>query len=473
MLHTPVTMSLPMDPNLNTNVYEALKGNVIRYLPTTGVPVIDMMLMTWVIMSLNGVVSFLRQALDWLKQYLKDRFSKSLPSAPKEIPKTVELQFCFSSKKDNSNQMKAILFRVFKLMKNKRGVIFEQTSIHLGYNNKKLYLLKTEDQFVQVDEERDVRFRCRSKQSKENEISVYTDDTTIHLRSDKLSLKELNNWVSEAVTMHVEKQKSHDKKRQYYIKAGGESGGRNYSSTCRLFTTNRSFQNVFFPQKKQFLERFHYFRNCKETYYDRLGLPYQLGILLHGVPGCGKTSFIKALAKETGFDLISIDLNMMSDYDIERMFSRDDISGYASNRKRRIYIIEDIDCYTITHRRTNVSQDVEDEVSMNSSKGVTLGCLLNIIDGAIEYPKILVMTTNHIEKLDPALIRPGRIDMRIELGPSPQDVLKEMLQWFYPDFDLDDVDLTALDRKHTPAHIVSVFKQYPKNPHLALDDLFQ
>ena len=64
------------------------------------------------------------------------------------------------------------------------------------------------------------------------------------------------------------------------------------------FESVKSFKNVFFPEKEDLMKKIQFFLD-NSSWYDEHGIPYMFGLLLHGEPGCGKTSTIKAIAKMT------------------------------------------------------------------------------------------------------------------------------------------------------------------------------
>ena len=146
------------------------------------------------------------------------------------------------------------------------------------------------------------------------------------------------------------------------------------------------------------------------------GIPHQLGILLYGPPGTGKTSIIKALASH--FD--------KSIY-ILKVTSLGGISAAFANLPEDAFVcIEDIDTESGTNARSEKAGATK-ELTL-----VDLSDILNSIDGLIvNHGRILIATTNHINKLDPALIRPGRFDIKIEIGYMTTNSLVEMLNAFY------------------------------------------
>lgn len=235
------------------------------------------------------------------------------------------------------------------------------------------------------------------------------------------------------------------------------------------YESSKTFENLFFEGKKDTIKRIDFFLNNKDYYY-KWGIPYTLGIGLHGPPGTGKTSFIKALANKTKRHLITISLNKIkTENDFISAFSttfrcNDETKKYSF--KDVIIVLEDIDCMSeIVFERNNESDsdnDNETEIEENphqkkeklknmikdviSGKStddtykkipqidnkITLSFILNIIDGVRENPgRILVITSNHYDKLDSALTRPGRIDLTLEMKNASIPLIKTMYKHFF------------------------------------------
>lgn len=125
------------------------------------------------------------------------------------------------------------------------------------------------------------------------------------------------------------------------------------------------------------------------------GIPHRRGILLEGRPGTGKSSFVKALAEHFQIRLVVVELATCSDYDLPQIR---EMSYYPS-----IFLFEDID--RVFEGSTNITEREADKV--------TFDAFLNLLSGADSLQGLVVLTTNHPEKLDEALIRPGRVDRRI------------------------------------------------------------
>jgi mitochondrial chaperone BCS1 len=155
------------------------------------------------------------------------------------------------------------------------------------------------------------------------------------------------------------------------------------------------------------------FRAAQSWYADR-GIPWRRGYLLYGPPGTGKSSAIRAIASDLGLDIAMLDVG-------RRGLSDDGLRDALMTAPRgAILAIEDIDA--VFHDRTG-----SDHV------GVSFSGLLNAIDGvAAQEGRALIMTTNHRERLDPALIRPGRADLHVELGLIGADAATRLFARFFP-----------------------------------------
>lgn len=166
--------------------------------------------------------------------------------------------------------------------------------------------------------------------------------------------------------------------------------------------------------------------------YQRRSMPYRRGYLFHGPPGTGKSSLSTALAGEFGLDLYEVNIpTVASDADLEQMFQ--EIPPQC------IVLLEDIDAVW-------TGRDIErsEYSSGSAASGCTLSGLLNVLDGVgSQEGRIVIMTTNRPEYLDSALVRPGRVDMKIFLGNISQKSSGEMfVRMFAPEVRIDQVAIS-------------------------------
>ncbi|KAJ9457549.1 putative mitochondrial chaperone BCS1-A [Diplonema papillatum] len=147
-----------------------------------------------------------------------------------------------------------------------------------------------------------------------------------------------------------------------------------------------------------------------EEWYCSHGVPYRRGYLFHGVPGCGKSSLIMSLAGEVQAEIYIVNLSN-KDVTDEKL-----LCLVANATKHSFLLLEDVD-----------------RAWAPDSK-ITFSGLLNAIDGAAgQEGKMLFMTTNHYDRLDPALIRPGRVDCTVHIPPACPYQAKGLFLNFFPD----------------------------------------
>ncbi|KAJ7148087.1 P-loop containing nucleoside triphosphate hydrolase protein [Mycena crocata] len=197
--------------------------------------------------------------------------------------------------------------------------------------------------------------------------------------------------------------------------------------------TRRSFSTLILPdgEKENLLSDVQDFLD-NEKWYTFAGVPHRRGYLLYGDPGTGKSTTVHALAGELGMEIYFISLASpgINDHTLGDLFH--------STPAHSILLIEDIDCAfssrTEEPRNAEITVDPDGRPLMVEPRSsVTLSGLLNILDSvASQEGRILFATTNHIEQLDPALIRPGRIDVKIKYSLATKEQMENVFHWFYP-----------------------------------------
>lgn len=224
---------------------------------------------------------------------------------------------------------------------------------------------------------------------------------------------------------------------------------------------SRRFDSVILPQKTKddITHHIETFLAEREWYLEK-GIPYRTGIVLHGVPGTGKTSLVRGICERFDKSLYVINLNTLTDQALEEAF--------GALPRGSVVLMEDIDTYSITNERKEGVKPSSAEAMSEVIGGLTLSGLLNAIDGIVASDgRILIATTNHLEKLDPALIRKGRFNLSVNINYLSDECFRKFFEIFYPNFpisptvdfktEMSPAELQALiiDNRDNPAYVLS------------------
>ncbi|KAL7926674.1 BCS1 N terminal domain-containing protein [Trichoderma austrokoningii] len=307
--------------------------------------------------------------------------------------------------------------------------------------------------FERLQNQQQINFQTAS-QREELSISCFG-------RNPRL-LKEL---LAEARQMYLKKDER--KTLIYRSSSGAAYGGEPYWQRS-LSRPNRPFSTVILNEKlKQDLiaDTADYLNPATRRWYANRGIPYRRGYLLYGPPGTGKSSLSLALAGHFRMKIYIVSLSSINATE-ESLTSL-----FGSLPTRCLVLLEDIDTAGLTHTREEPevapipapgmdssappSSPPNSNPSSGSTSRLSLSGLLNILDGvASQEGRLLIMTTNHVEKLDKALIRPGRVDMIVPFSLADKTMSESIFRAIYAPFESEftsnDLAIKAKNGTSTP-----------------------
>ena len=299
--------------------------------------------------------------------------------------------------------------------------------------------------------------------------------------------------------------------------------------TKTAMNTNKSLDNMYGGAVRTLRKRVKFFMENRKWYAEK-GIPYTLGVLLHGKPGTGKTSLVKALSKDCNRHVFNLKLSEATTVSQIRSIFFDERVNVVEDGQtrtynipidRRLLVIEDIDCLSsiVLQRKPDAEDptltynEAFDAKDSDGSSGIpegftaawgaagsslsapediggglaasfspivpgnkqsstaagkktkktvvdgeklTLSHLLNVLDGVLETPgRMVIMTSNHPEKLDSALVRPGRMDVKVLFGCATVDDIQEMIEKISDLPCPRDLLWEIPDRHWTPAEVTA------------------
>ena len=205
----------------------------------------------------------------------------------------------------------------------------------------------------------------------------------------------------------------------------------------------RNLSTIYLENKNKIFESINVWQNSEEFYRER-GIPYKLGILLYGEPGTGKSSLVHAIASELNKDVIVLTAGAILNGKLNKY-------NMVCCNTPPIIVIEEID--------TIVSSRQQDKELSENQKSI-LSELLNFLDGPSSPDScVVIATTNHIEKLDPAIIRSGRFDIKIHMGKISRDLAIQMCL----DFGCNPEEILDDSTEFNPSELQSKLIFFSKN----------
>jgi len=511
---------------MSGNLSDMLKASLLMN-QKEGNPIYTFLLLT----IFEFIIKYITQGIEFGKNILEAKFkkkfsdtlSKNMPDVLNTDPNEIEFErkFTNKTKSEDFNKVDAILHHITSLPHIKK-IIYSRSTYLINYKENVAIDDKIFFQLSKIENDAEgeivaISFKIFTNKENTPYLKQFVDTCEKdYIIRKKNKLGESLYFFDHHVVPKSDFSNSPDKERPIFTK--------------NLFVTNRTFKNIFFESKQHLENRVNFFMNRKQ-WYDAKGIPHCLGLLLHGSPGCGKTSTIKAIANVTNRHIININLSKIkSKTQLKSLFydekiavlEKNDVGGnmehYIIPIDHRLFIIEDVDCLDgdLLFRRDkekekkkkqkakvatpistipptdpasmyaglmggygsanqplpsakNPRKDDEDD---DPDDKIDLSSILNILDGTLETPgRILIITSNYPEKLDQALVRPGRIDMIIEFKKCNRAIITEMYESFY-EASPNQEDINKIDEyKWTPAETSQILFKNFYDPDQALHDL--
>ena len=435
-----------------------------------------------------------------------------------------------TARHDFSSRFIALLFKISKCSKDKSNIDSIQSLEELRVKEKVRYShsdSNDKDNFSYIISQKNnfqltkdiyayIKNDCEEVESNSNKntTSVQKKSYSLNICSKTLSIIELEKFIEECCSEYEEYKIKENSKKKFHFVYNKFTEDDDLILEKHIFSTNRSLDNIFIDNKDEIMKTINTFTEGKD-WYKRIGNPWHLGILCYGEPGCGKSSFIKALANDLGRHIKEIPLKRFKKCsELRQVFHCIEYDKINIEPDKCIIVLEDIDCMTDivksrkliqkekndmknkfksykeqtkTKEETAIISALEDAIeskkdddsnslssimksNINDTDNLNLSFLLNLIDGIMEMPgRIIIMTTNQPDILDEALIRPGRIDIRLNFKKASAKVTEEMINHYYKSMNnqsiieefsrlIEDNRLNIVDGRFTPAELMNILQ---------------
>jgi ATP-dependent Zn protease len=468
----------------------------------TGNVMLNVILQTIIMSFVGYFTNQIKVILDWILRkvqvlmessyYLPYKIIKLIKREKSKTPKTITIPFITENRKINELHDAVLWY----LTNNQEIDYSKETNLQYVYD-KQLSpeienTLKTNfviNKIMKQNNSKSIKYKNYEITylfSKEI-LTIYTDKEkkkenhiiTLWTMIDDISTGDiLEEFCKHCTLKYVESLKSSKWEQEIYVNNNKEWTARKSNNSRKLETI--ILKNGLRDEIKNDLELF---LNSEEWYSHR-DIPYTRGYLFYGYPGTGKTSMIKGMSlycqRHIHFLMLQnvkddnelLDLMKNIKYDKTILVIEDIDATIKAVISRDLLIKENTINKSLRNRKNKKNNNESSSEEEKKKEGITLSGLLNALDGVFNnHGRILIMTTNHPEILDDALIRPGRIDSKFKFDNCDRNQIKELFEMFFNQIAPSEQLINVKHNQYSPAHITAVFLRYRNNPNEALKHL--